>query len=407
MTKRIAATLASVALLASCETRVTNPGPVNADFLDSKAALTAVVNGAGRDLAETLNWTLYTGAAEAREIWPAGSTGSFGISVSVQNGKLTEDESGDVWDRGQRGRWTAEQGAARIKRVLSATDYAKSPDAAQILVWGGFSNRLLGENVCTGIVDGGPPVDSKVYFTRAEAMFTEAMAVATAAGKTTLAQAAQAGRASVRLDLGNLTDAITDAAAIPSTFKYTMTYYVSEQVLYNRLYYANASAPYRAHTQKWTWIDSYRRATLDPRTPFDSSATQLQGDAAVGNQPDGTNGKVRWYFQTKYTKQDSPVNLVSGWEMRLIEAEAKLVSNDIPGAMAIINVRRSALNIPLVTATTADEAWTALKRERGIELWLEARRLGDMKRWKALNRPGSYDVREDVASRDLCFPVSL
>ncbi|MEO7359998.1 MAG: hypothetical protein ABI120_06700, partial [Gemmatimonadaceae bacterium] len=114
MTKRIAAALASVALLASCETKVTNPGPVNAEFLDSKAALTAIVNGAGRDLAETLNWTLYTGAAEAREIWPAGSTGSFGISVNVQNGQLTEDESGDVWDRGQRGRWTAEQGAARI-----------------------------------------------------------------------------------------------------------------------------------------------------------------------------------------------------------------------------------------------------------------------------------------------------
>ncbi|MEO5589028.1 MAG: RagB/SusD family nutrient uptake outer membrane protein, partial [Gemmatimonadaceae bacterium] len=100
-------------------------------------------------------------------------------------------------------------------------------------------------------------------------------------------------------------------------------------------------------------------------------------------------------------------NLVSGWEMRLIEAEAKLVSGDIAGAMAIINVRRSALNVPLVTATTPDAAWTALKRERGIELWLEARRMGDLRRWKAANRPGSYDPREDIANRDLCFPVSL
>ena len=407
MTKRIAAALASVALLASCETKVTNPGPVNADFLDSKAALTAVVNGAGRDLAETLNWTLYTGAAEAREIWPAGSTGSFGISVNVQNGKLTEDESGDVWDRGQRGRWTAEQGADRIKRVLSPAEYAKSADAAQVLVWGGFSNRLLGENVCTGIIDGGPPEDSKLYFTRAEALFTEAMSVATAAAKPALAQAAQAGRASVRLDLGNLNGAATDAAAIPSSFKYTMSYYNSEQVLYNRLYFANANAPYRAFTQKWTWVDSYRRATMDPRTPFDSSTAQAQGDAAVGNQPDGTSGKVRWYFQTKYSKQDAAVNLVSGWEMRLIEAEAKLVGNDIAGAMAILNARRGALSVPLVSATTTDDAWTALKRERGIELWLEARRLGDLRRWKSLNRPGVYDVREDVANRDLCFPVSL
>ena len=101
------------------------------------------------------------------------------------------------------------------------------------------------------------------------------------------------------------------------------------------------------------------------------------------------------------------MNLVSGWEMRLIEAEAKLVGNDIAGAMAIINARRGALNVPLVTATTPDAAWTALKRERGIELWLEGRRMGDIRRWNALNRPGSYDVREDVATRDTCFPVSL
>lgn len=407
MTKRIVVTLASVVVLASCDLKVTNPGPVNADFLDSKAALAAVVNGAGRDLAETLNWTVYTGAAESREIWPAGSTGSFGISVNVQNGRLTDDESGDLWERGQRARWTAEQGAARVKRVLGSADYAKSLQAAQILVWGGFANRLLGENMCTGIIDGGPSQDSKVYFTRAEAMFTEAMSVATAAGSTTLAQAAQAGRASVRLDLGNLTGAVADAASIASTFKYQMTYFVTEQVLYNRVFFANATQPYRAHTQKWTWIDSYRRSTMDPRTPFDSSATQLQGDGAVGNQPDGTSGKVRWYFQTKYNKQDAGVNLASGWEMRLIEAEAKLIGNDIPGAMAIINARRAALNVPIATATTADAAWTALKRERGIELWLEGRRLGDMRRWKALNRPGSYDVREDIANRELCFPVSL
>ena len=407
MTKRNMIAMAGVVLLASCDTKVTNPGPVNADFLDSKAALPAVVNGAGRDLAEVLNWTVYTSAAESREIWPAGSTGSFGISVNVQNGRLTDDESGDLWERGQRARWTAETGAERIKRVLGDADYAKSPQAAQILVWGGYANRLLGENMCTGVIDGGPAEDSKVYLTRAEAMFTSAIAIATAASNTALTQAAQAGRASVRLDLGNLTGATSDAATIASTYTYKMPYFSTEQVLYNRLYFANATTPYRAHTQKFTWIEPYRRATGDPRTSFDSSATQLVGDAAVSNQPDGTSGRVRWYYQTKYAKQDAGVNLASGWEMRLIEAEAKLVANDIAGAMAIINVRRSALNVPLVTATTLDAAWTALKRERGIELWLEARRLGDMRRWKELNRPGSYDVREDIANRDLCFPISL
>lgn len=407
MTKRIILVLAGAMLTAACDLKVTNPGPVNAEFLNNKAALNAVVNGAGRDLAETLNWTVYTSAAAAREIWPAGSTGSFGISLNVQNGRLTDDESADYWDRAQRGRWTAEQGAVRLKTVLGDADYAKSALAAQILVWAGFSNRLLGENMCTGVIDGGPAEDSKVYFTRAEANFTDAMAIATAAGNTALAQAAQAGRASVRLNLGNTAGAVTDAGAIASTFSYKMPYYTTEQVLYNRIYYANANQPYRAYTQKYTWVEAYRAASKDPRVPYDSSATLKEGDGAVSNQPGGISGKIRWYFQTKHAAQNAAVNLVTGWEMRLIEAEAKLIAGDVAGAMTIINARRTNVGVAPATATTTAEGWTALKRERAIELWLEARRLGDLRRWKAAGRPGDYDVREDLASRDLCFPVSL
>lgn len=407
MTNRTLVGLTGALLLAACDTKVTNPGPVAATFLDQKAALTAVVNGAGRDLAETMNWTVYTGAAAAREIWPAGSTGTFGISVSTQNGRLTDDESGDVWDRAQRARWTAEQGAIRVKAVIGNADYATSTLAAQILLYGGYANRLLGENVCVGVIDGGAPGDSKVYLTRAEAMFTEAMAVATAAGNATFALAAQAGRASVRLDLGNTAAAATDANGISNTFTYKMPYFATEQVLYNRIYYADANQPYRAHTQRYTWVETYRRATLDPRVSYDSSLTQKVGDGAVSNQPGGGSGTVRWYFQTKYVKQDAPVNLSTGWEMRLIEGEAKLAAGDVPGAMTLINAHRVALNLAPAVAATATDAWTALKRERAIELWLEARRLGDLRRWKAGNAPGVYDVAEDVATRDLCFPVSL
>ena len=93
--------------------------------------------------------------------------------------------------------------------------------------------------------------------------------------------------------------------------------------------------------------------------------------------------------------------------MSLIEAEAKLVGGDVTGAMAILNARRSALSLQPRVAADAAAAWTALKAERGIELWLEARRLGDMKRWAALNRPGSYDPLEVLPGRDLCFNTPL
>ena len=126
------------------------------------------------------------------------------------------------------------------------------------------------------------------------------------------------------------------------------------------------------------------------------------GDAAVTYN--GVSQRVRWYFQTKYTSQSSPINLSSGWEMRLIEAETKLVAGDVAGALASMNQRRTALNLPLLTAANATEAWSALKRERGIELWLESRRLGDYRRWAAFSRPG---VTDDMTGRDLCFATAL
>ena len=385
-------------LLAGCQLDVTNPGPIQADALDDAKALTGVVNGAGRDLAEALNWVAYTGAAVSREIFPAGSTGSFGITPRQQNGTLADDDGNDWWNQSQRARWTAEQAVKRVKDVLG-TSAATNANLAQALIWAGFANRLLGENFCDGVIDGGPKEASSIYLERAEANFTEAITVATALNNANLVTAATAARASVRLDRNNLTGAATDAATVANTFAYRMSYFTTDLDQYNRVYWASANQPYRAHTVWNTFYDAYRKQTRDPRVPFDSSATILVGDAAVGNL-----GRVRWYFQTKYAGQTSPINLVTGWEMRLIEAEAKLVANDIPGAMTLVNAHRVSLGLTPWTAGNAAEAWTALKRERGIELWLEARRLGDFRRWATLSRPGASD---DMTGRDLCFATPL
>lgn len=393
----LAAPAALTFTLASCDVQVTNPGPIQATFLDNKNALGAIVNGAGRNLAETLNWTSYTGAAISRELQAAGSTGAFGISVQQQSGKLTEDEGGTYWNTAQLARWTAEDAVTRTRAILGDVDAAKSVQVAQALVWAGFANRHLGENFCDAIIDGGPKQAYTVYLDRAEANFTEAITVATAAANPTLVSAATAGRAGVRLLKNNLTGATADAAAIPNTFAYQMSYFVTELDQYNRIYWAAANQPYRAHTVWNTYYDSYRKTSRDPRVPFDSSATQLLGDAAVGSL-----GRVRWYFQTKYPANTSKINLTTGWEMRLIEAEAKLVANDVTGAMTLVNGRRVALALAPWTAANATEAWVALKRERGIEMWLESRRLGDFRRWAALSRPGASD---DMTGRDLCFVI--
>jgi len=283
------APVAALAVAAACDLKVTNPGPVQASFLDTPAALTGVVNGAGRDLAESVNWVAYTGAAVTREVLPSGSTAAFGISVRQQLGVLAVVDGGDWWNQAQRARWTAENATERVRRVLG-TGAATSATLAQALVWVGFSNRHLGENFCDGIIDGGPKQPYTVYLERAEAAFTEAITVAGAANNTTLRDAATAGRASVRVLRNNLSGAATDAAAVSNTFAYRLSYFVNTVDQYNRIYWASANQPYRAHTVWGTYYDAYRKTSRDPRVTYDSSLTIRFGDAAVTS----LGGQVRW-----------------------------------------------------------------------------------------------------------------
>jgi hypothetical protein len=119
--------------------------------------------------------------------------------------------------------------------------------------------------------------------------------------------------------------------------------------------------------------------------------------------------------RTRSIPRDAPITLSSGAEMRLIEAEHALIDGDIPGAVALINQLRTAAGVPTVTATTAADAWTELKRERGIVLWLEGRRMNDFRRWAEDGRPGALHplempsgdpaVGSHLAQQDLCFPI--
>lgn len=393
---RVAAAVAVVVTLAGCDLTVTNPGPVQSDFLTDKNAIPALVNGAGRNLAEALNWTAYTGAAVSRELHPAGSTGSFGISVQQQNGKLMEDEVDTHWNLSQQARWTAEDAVKKLKNTLGDAEFNKNKNAAQALVWTGFANRLLGENFCDAVIDGGAKQAYTIYLDRAEQAFTDAIAIATAANDATLTNAAKAGRASVRLDKGNFSGAVSDATGIANTFAYQMPYNSIDLDQSNRIYYAGGNQPYRAHTTWHTYYETYYTTSNDPRVKWTN--TGLVGDAAVGNL-----GRVPFYNQQKYTTRNSSMNLVTGWELRLVEAEAKLAAStpDIPGAMTLINAHRIALSLTPWAATTPEDAWTALRQERGIELWLEGRRLGDLRRWAT--RPGTVD---QPAGFDRCFPIS-
>lgn len=408
LARRSLALVAVLGGLSACDLKVTNPGPTQDAFLSDSLSLAAQVAGVGYTLGDGMNYLVLHSAVVTRELFPTGQSGQFGIEPSNWVGLLVTEEQGTPWNLLSRARWLGDQAVARLQKVLGPTAFAKHPQAAQALIWRGFTYRVLGEEMCVSIINGGPATPARDNLVRAESSFTAAIAVATAANNMTLVNAAYAGRAQVRVSLADWTGAVSDAGHVPTSFVYKMPYFDNvDEYGYNRTMWSSTAQSFYKATSAWnTWYAQYYDETKDPRVPY--TTTALKGAGAFPPV-----GAVNWWPQAKYLTNTAGVNLASGREARLIEAEAALRNGSIAGAMRLIDANRASAGAPVAArpATLAD-AWTLLKRERGIELWLEGRRLADLRRWAATNTPGSLDPKEIpgtasyLQGQSSCFPVS-
>jgi len=406
--RRAAGVIASAALvLAGCE--VTNPGPVEDKFLSLSAAHQASVTGAERQLAVATGQIAYTTALAAREIMPGGQTGNGGHIPIVQAGHMPVNSEGGQWQDAHQARWIAEEA---IRRFTGGDTETVLPSVlAEAHLMAGLANRLLGENYCEAVFDGGAAEPGIRYFERAEKQFTDALA---AGGSTKTKNTAYAGRASVRVYLDKWTEAVSDAQQVPSGFAYMLNQDVSVRETSNHMYEGN-SENIMAWTVWNTWFEGYYRDTGDPRTPWRADPSRPLASASLSGY-----GKVPLLFGMKYTSFSDDFRIASSQEMVLIQAEALLRQDQWSEAMTLINSIRTSVVSDLTgqplapwTASSIDEAWTFLKRERAIELWIEARRMGDLRRWKADQTPGDTDWPDFESISQLfvnyppseCFPI--
>jgi hypothetical protein len=366
---------AAVLLCTGCELGVTNPGPIEDDALNDPRAMQPLVVGMGADLSAIVDDIGYFMGIASGDIT---HTGAFEAEFFMQEGRIEPRHVNGLWAGMHRARWVAESGIERMKKVLGQ-EFESNPLVTQAYIWAGYSNRVLGENVCQAVIDGGAPEDHTVHFVRAEAQFTEAIRLAESQGEAELAQVAYAGRAQVRAALGDWTNAAADAQRVP------------DDLVWQAKYSDNS-------TREWNWLanESQIRAYFSVYGTF---AVEEQGDPRVpwtDMQRNGVDGRTPFYRQEKYKTWAADIDLAVGDEMRLIEAEAGLRANDMDGALQKINAVRQAAGVGPVSATTMDEAWAALRREREIVLWMEGRRLWDLRRF------------DDpfLSGRDRCIPIS-
>ncbi len=368
---------------------VVSPGRIADTDLNTKDALSGLVAGMSWAVAEGENQSLERLSLFSGDLWHAGSY-DFGDNA---RGKILPEEVNGEWGEMERARWVAEDGVRRMKEEIlsgSADAFAKSAYAAQAYMWEGFGDRLLGENVCAAVIDGGAEQPDTVYFQRAQDEFTQAIQIGQAAGDDETVTAAYGGRATVRAWQGDWDGAVQDAMQVPDDFMFDAPISTEMQ---NRL-------AYETHTRYEYSVYStvFEDHPDDPRVPW---TILYNADGSVAR---GANGSTPMYQQNKYDSYDSGVPLTKGTEMLVLRAEAALRGNDIAGAYALMNQARAVYGMdPLPVAADMTAAWNDLHYERMATVWLENRKLWDMRRWFAASGPEHYDY---LSGRDRCVPVS-
>jgi starch-binding outer membrane protein, SusD/RagB family len=379
-TGAIGAVLAGSLALWACDLGVTNPALIEETDLLVPGAVPSIVNGARYTFNNAISQTGAGGVFSVSAVLTDELThvGSWVPPREISNGEPGNEspENQSHWGQSSRARWQAEDAIAKI------TPLVDNPNAnewvALAMLYAGFSNRLLGDMFCDAVIDGGELLPHTAFHTRGEGHFTNAIAVAQAANRTDYRNAAYAGRAQVRMMLGDWTGAVADAGQVATGFVFV------HPMSDNSGSEANGVYEWAALTsgQYSVWATPFAEWGLDVTgtlaTEGDPRASFRYRDAMGGGSP-----QRPYYFIEKYTSRNDDIAIAKGTEMRLIEAEALLRGGSVGAAVDKINEVRAHHGLANASAATANEAWELLMKERGLELWLEGRRLPDLRRWAA------------------------
>jgi hypothetical protein len=350
--------------LSACDFDVVNPGVISEDALNNADAIDMVLNGFIGDIESAFGDLVLHSALASDEL---SFSGTRSWLFNTGNGDMRPEDGSYIYEDLATAVWTATTGTERLQELGASAD-----KVAQANLWKGFIHRMMGDNYCAYVYDGGEMQDRQQWFNLALAAFQAA-----ASGSGDISTAAKAGQAQVLLALGRYSEAASMAAQVPDDF--------IVEAQYTDQFTSNLWNETQDQTQATVWNTPIADLgeTGDPRTPWEDEERN-----GAGGDP--------FYRQDKYVERSDGHPVAKGWEMRLIEAEAAIRTGDVPGGMDKINYVRAAFGLGPQTAATESEALAALNHERLVVLWLEARRLYDLDRWN-----DSF-----LTGRDACFPFA-
>ncbi len=267
----------------------------------------------------------------------------------------------------------------------------------------GYSLILMAEHFCEGTVSTqhgvpGHRMNAVELLDLAVVRLQEANRVAGALpGEEArkLATAALVGIARAHLGAGRPLAAIEAASAVPADFEMNLSYIDSHD---DRARLSNAVWSATSFRPALVVPAAYREVADagDPRIRY-ADAGRLAQDS-----------ELHLFIQLTYPGYAAPMRLASGLEARYLVAEA---STDRSIARTLIDQRRSAAGAAPFQGTSDTEVVAELMRQRALDFWLEARKMGDIRRNPAAAAffpPAGatyYKARLGSFSDQQCWPV--
>src|SRR5215218_3294800 len=296
----------------------------------------------------------------------------------------------------QLARFQLDDAAARLEKFTDAQVPNRQKMLTEFAAYAGYAYAILGEGMCEMAIDNGPKMTRAEVLAVAQQRFTSAIALATTISDASLKNMATVGRARVRLDLGDLAGAASDAALVPAGFVRNAEYSEVTPARENRLYnltvrndFLSVGPDYRNLTEN---------GVPDPRVKVTELKT-TSGATKIG--PD--NATPMWQ-QQKFvaTAGATPLPIASYAEAQLILAEAV---GGQPGLDAINRVRALSSIAPLTTIPV-DFTATVLE-ERRRQLFSEGLRYADMLRKNIpfTPAPGTTNRKSQIFGAVTCVPL--
>lgn len=405
-----------VMTLAACELGVTDPDIVTPPQVEGPDAVPVVTQGVIAAFQESFDGYVRYSALLTDEFIAAGTFTSHAEvddrRIDANNSTVTDfTATGDGGTTGdglyqplQTALVAADDAVENFESSLGDPEFDEVEDElrrglAVGTYYGAYARMLLSELYCASVTHQGPALSSDDRMQEALTLFEDAEDAALNAEEGALVSASLLGQARANLWLGEYDRAASLAADVPTDFRHVAEYssnsidqenevvqFTTGETTGLRWTVGDGTNPLRFN-ESWAyygeWVD---QGLLDP-------ASELEA----------FDDRIPVRLQLRYTSLDDDVLLASGYEARMIEAEAEIRNGNSGAASAIVD--------PLLAERGFDPAnftgdlqndLRELARARAVGLWLTGERQATLRRLLA---DGVNLYPQGKPGTDVAFPI--